>query len=240
MSDSHAPPHHDVHDETVLVSGAAGALGRVVLARLRASGRVPLALTHSEASAAGLRAAGVWAQAVELLDETAVATAVALAASEGRPPTSAILLAGGFATATAEATDLSQLRLMWDRNVGTAATVVRALLPGFRARGSGTIIGVAAGQARQGGRGASAYASAKAALASYLRAVDDEVSRSGLAAITVFPMGTIDTPANRAAMPSGDPAGWIDPASLADLLVKVLDTEPRARLRELVVYPDPR
>ncbi len=226
--------------ETVVVTGAAGALGQVVLARLFDAGHHPLALVRREVDAERLRAQGAWARTVDLLDEAAVAAAVAAAEAEGSLPTAALLLAGGFAAAPVEATDLAALRHQWDLNVGTAVSVVRALVPGLIARGRGTIVGVAAGQARRGGGRASAYASSKAALAAYLRALDEETASSGVIAVTVFPMGTIDSPANRAAMADRDPAGWIDPGTLADVLLHVLTLGPRARLRELEVYPHPR
>jgi NAD(P)-dependent dehydrogenase (short-subunit alcohol dehydrogenase family) len=226
--------------ETVVVTGANGALGQVVLARLQGAGHQPLALVRREADAERWRADGVWAKAVDLLDEAAVAAAVSAAEADGLLPSAALLLAGGFAATPADATDLATLRRQWDLNVGTAATVVRALLPGLRRRGRGTIVGVAAGQARRGGARAGAYASSKAALAAYLRALDEEVAPEGVIAVTVFPMGTIDSPANRAAMADRDPAGWIDAGTLADVLLHVITLGPRARLREVEVYPHPR
>lgn len=225
--------------ETVVVTGANGALGQVVLGRLLDAGHHPLALVRREADAERWRADGAWAEAVDLLDEAAVEAAVAAAEADGHRPTATLLLAGGFAATPADATDLATLRRQWNLNVGTAATVVRALMPGLRRRGRGTIVGVAAGQARRGGARASAYASSKAALAAYLRALDEEIAPEGVTAVTVFPMGTIDSPANRAAMPDRDPGGWIDPGTLADVLLHLITLGPRARVRELEVYPNP-
>ncbi len=223
-----------------MISGATGALGQVVVKRLTDAGHRPLALVRGEVDAERLRAEGTWARAVDLLDEAAVAAAIAAAEADERAPSAAVLLAGGFATAAAATTDLSTMRRQWDLNVGTAVGVVGAVLPGLLRRGRGTIVGVAAGQARRGGARASAYASSKAALAAYLRALDDETAAAGVVAVTVFPMGTIDSPANRAAMADRDPSGWIDPGALADVLLHVLTLGPRARLREVDVYPDPR
>lgn len=222
----------------VLVTGAGGALGGAVRARAQRDG-ARLALIERDAAAiARHRAAGDWALAVDLRDEAAVAAAVASAEREVGPLDALLLLAGGFATAPAAETDLAALRQQFDLNLATAATVVRAALPAMLARGRGAIVGVGAGQARRGGAKAAAYAAAKAALAAYLRAVDEETARRGVRTTTVFPMGTLDTPANRAAMPDADPAGWIDPARLADVLWLAARLGPRARLRELEVHPD--
>jgi len=39
-------------------------------------------------------------------------------------------------------------------------------------------------------------------------------------------------------MPAADPAGWIDTARLADVLLLAATLGPRARLREVEVHPD--
>jgi NAD(P)-dependent dehydrogenase (short-subunit alcohol dehydrogenase family) len=223
---------------TTLVTGAGGALGRAVRDRLRARGLRAALLLRDPAEAEAARKAGDWAATVDLLDEAAVATAVAAADAEAGPVGSALLLAGGFAARTAADTDLAILRRLLDLNLATAVSVVRALLPVMTARGGGTIVAVAAGQARRGGARASAYAASKAALAAYLRAVDEETAPGGVRAVAVFPMGTIDTAANRASMPAADPARWIDPGSLADVLLLAASLGPRARLREVEVHPD--
>jgi NAD(P)-dependent dehydrogenase (short-subunit alcohol dehydrogenase family) len=222
---------------TTLVTGAGGALGRAVRDRLRAGGIRSALLLRDPAEAAAARADGDWAATVDLLDEAAVAAAVAAADAEAGPLGSALLLAGGFAARPAADTDLASLRRQFDLNLATAATVVRALLPVMAAQGGGTIVAVAAGQARRGGARAAAYAASKAALAAYLRAVDDETAPGGVRTVTVFPMGTIDTAANRLAMPAADPARWIDPAALAEVLVLAATLGPRARLREVEVHP---
>jgi NAD(P)-dependent dehydrogenase (short-subunit alcohol dehydrogenase family) len=222
----------------VLVTGAAGALGEAVLARLATTRRPVAALVRSADDAATLRGTGVWATPVDLLDEAAVAATIATATAEVGPIGDALLLAGGFAMAPAAETDLAALRRQWDLNVATAASVVRALLPIVAAAGGGTLVGVGAGQARRGGARATAYAAAKAALAAYLRAVDEEWAARGVRTVTVFPMGTLDTAANRRAMPDADPRAWIDPDVLADVLLQALHLGPRGRWREVEVHPD--
>lgn len=227
-----------MENPVALVTGAGGALGRAVLDRLLQDGARVALFDRRPPPAKAAGSPAPWTASVDLLDESAVADAVARVEEEVGPVRSALLLAGGFATAPAAATDLGALRAQLDLNLATAASVVRALLPRMSERGEGTIVGIAAGQARRGGAGAAAYAAAKAALAAYLRAVDEETASRGVRTVTVFPMGTLDTPANREAMPAADPARWIDPARLADVLAFALRVGPRARLREVEVHPD--
>jgi NAD(P)-dependent dehydrogenase (short-subunit alcohol dehydrogenase family) len=219
-------------ERTILVSGAGGALGRALLAQLR-DRPVRWVLLDRRADPSGH-----WSRAVDLLDEGAVAEAVATAEREVGPIDAAFMLAGGFATAAAAETDLSALREQFDLNLASAASLTRALLPPMLARGRGTIVGIAAGQARRGGARAAAYAASKAALAAYLRSVDAEVAPRGVRTITLYPMGTLDTPGNRQGMPDADPAGWIDPAQIAEALYWAVDLGPRARVRELEIHPD--
>ena len=63
-----------------------------------------------------------------------------------------------------------------------------------------------------------AYSASKAALVSLVRTVAIENKGTGITANVVLP-GTMDTPANRAAMPDADPSKWVHPSQVASLLV---------------------
>lgn len=147
-------------------------------------------------------------------------------------------LAGGFARTAAAETRLEDLQDMLARNLVTVATVTTAVLPGMLRRGGGTLLGIAAAAARDGGAHAAPYAASKAALAAYLRAVDAEVAPMGVRTVVVYPMAAIDSPENRSAMPGADTSRWIDPDTFARLIVHAVAPGPRGRIRELVVHPD--
>jgi short-subunit dehydrogenase len=111
------------------------------------------------------------------------------------------------------------------------------VLPGLHDQGTGFVAGVASGQAWRGGAaGVALYAASKAAVAAFLRSVDAELDGTDVAVCALFPMGVIDTAANRAAMPDADPAEWIDPAGLGEALVFAASRGRRARLLELPVH----
>jgi NAD(P)-dependent dehydrogenase (short-subunit alcohol dehydrogenase family) len=63
-----------------------------------------------------------------------------------------------------------------------------------------------------------AYSASKAALVSLVRTIALENKDRGISANVILP-GTMDTPANRAAMPGADPTKWVQPAQVASLLV---------------------
>ena len=62
-----------------------------------------------------------------------------------------------------------------------------------------------------------AYGASKAALAHYIKTLAIELRDSGITANIVAP-STIDTESNRKAMPKADPAKWVLPESIADVV----------------------
>jgi NAD(P)-dependent dehydrogenase (short-subunit alcohol dehydrogenase family) len=65
--------------------------------------------------------------------------------------------------------------------------------------------------------GAAAYVVSKTGLAALIRTLAIEVAGSGITVNGVLPT-TIDTPANRTAMPDADPSKWVKPGSIAQLI----------------------
>ena len=74
-------------------------------------------------------------------------------------------------------------------------------------------------------------------MAHLLHSLDAELHGKGVRVAIVYPMGAVDTPANRRDMPDFDPAGYIDPDEIAETIVFAATRGPRARLRELPVWP---
>jgi NAD(P)-dependent dehydrogenase (short-subunit alcohol dehydrogenase family) len=148
-----------------------------------------------------------------------------------------IHLVGGFVWGPAHDASAADYGRMMDLNVRTLVAVTQAALPVFRAQGTGWLAGVAAGQAWRGGAADVAlYAASKAAVAAYLRSVDAEQAGTDIGVCILFPMGVIDTPANRSAMPEADTNTWIDPRGLGEALVFAATRDRRARCLELPVH----
>ena len=125
---------------------------------------------------------------------------------------------GGFAGGSSIAeTDDTTFRQMLDINLTSAFLVLRAALPALR-KSSGRIIAIGSRAAQDPGPGVGAYSASKAALVSLIRTVAAENKDAGVTANVILP-GTIDTPANRKAMPNADVTRWVQPRSIADLMV---------------------
>ncbi len=126
---------------------------------------------------------------------------------------------GGFAGGPSIAeTDDATFQRMFDLNVNSAFHIMRAVIPRMRAAKSGRIIAIGSRAAESPGAGVGAYSASKAALVSLIRTVALENKDAGITANVILP-GTIDTPANRSAMPGADTSQWVQPASIASLIV---------------------
>jgi len=128
-------------------------------------------------------------------------------------------LVGGFAGGPSVGeTDDTSFRRMFEMNVDSAFHILRAVLPHMRKAGLGRIIAIGSRAAEAPGAGVGAYSASKAAMVSLVRTVAVENKDSGITANVILP-GTIDTAANRTAMPKADASQWVQPSAIASLIV---------------------
>lgn len=128
-------------------------------------------------------------------------------------------LVGGFAGGpTVAETDDATFQRMFDLNVNSAFHIMRAVVPHMRKAGGGRIVAIGSRAAESPGAGVGAYSASKAALVSLIRTVALENKDAGITANVILP-GTIDTPANRQAMPGADSSQWVQPSAIASLIL---------------------
>ena len=128
-------------------------------------------------------------------------------------------LVGGFAGGqTIASTDDATFQRMLEMNLMSAFHMLRAVLPPMRQASSGRIIAIGSRAAENPGPSVGAYSASKAALVSLIRTVAIENKDLGITANVILP-GTMDTPANRKDMPSADTSQWVQPVSVASLIV---------------------
>jgi len=125
---------------------------------------------------------------------------------------------GGFAGGQSIAeTDDATFQGMFDLNLDSTFYLLRAALPVMRKTGNGRIIAIGSRAALEPGAGVGAYSASKAAMVSLIRTVALENKDVGITANVILP-GTMDTPANRKAMPKADVSRWVQPANIASLI----------------------
>jgi len=116
------------------------------------------------------------------------------------------------------ATDDATWQRMFDANLNSAFHILRAVIPEMRKAGGGRIIAIGSRQAEEPAPTIGAYSASKAALVSLIKTVALENKDAGITANVILP-GTIDTPANRKDIPGADVSTWVQPASIASLIV---------------------
>ena len=202
------------------LTGAGGAVGPSLAAALVARGHKVALLTRPGKERAALRKLADLAPVhgdsaaafgADLTDESAALAAITAANQRFGQPAALLNLAGGFTVRPATEAGLPDVDEMLGKNFLSAVVTTKAVLPSMQDRGDGFVLAVGAGAASQAAPGRTAYAAAKAALAAYFRSLSAELKGTGIRAAILHPMGTIDTPPNRQAMPNADFSKWISP-----------------------------
>lgn len=215
--------------KTVLVTGAAGNLGRAV-AKLLADAGASLILVGRNETAIGKLAHQLGpihvALAVDLADADSVKGKLSAA---GLLPVYAVCaLAGGFsmgkAVHEAHADDWKKMRQL---NVETLLNVVAAVIPTMIERRVGKIVTVGAMVAQAGKARMGPYIVAKSEVMRITETMAGELGQFGINVNSVLP-STIDTPENRTAMPKADPSRWVAPESLAAVIAFLISPEAAA------------
>jgi short-subunit dehydrogenase len=191
----------------VFITGASSGLGAALAAHYAARGAVlGLAARRADklAEVAAALATTVSVYPVDVADREALAAAIAnFVSCHGTPDI--VIANAGISTGThgGSASDLAVLERILQTNVtGLAATLVPLVEP-MRARGSGTLVGIASVAGFRGIPGSGAYSASKAAAIAWLEALRVELHGSGVRVVTVCP-GYIATPmteVNRFPMP---------------------------------------
>ena len=126
---------------------------------------------------------------------------------------------GGFAggASIAQTDDVTFSRML-DINLNSTFHMLGAAIPVLRQAGNGRIIAIGSRAALDPGAGVGAYSASKAAMVSLIRTAALENKDAGVTANVILP-GTIDTAANRKAMPKADFRQWVQPSNIASLIV---------------------
>jgi NAD(P)-dependent dehydrogenase (short-subunit alcohol dehydrogenase family) len=144
------------------------------------------------------------------------------------PPLHAVVnIAGGFAWAPIADSPLKVLQQQLSMNLVSCVLSCRAAVANFRKAGhGGHIVNISARPALNPRQGANmtAYTASKAAVAAFTVALAEELKAENISVIALAP-STIDTPTNRNDMPKADPASWVKPAAIAELIVAQLGLE---------------
>ena len=206
--------------KTVIVTGAAGALGGGVARVAHSHGATVELIDVVD----GFESELGRTHTVDLTDADQVGACIA---SIGRFDGVANI-AGGFdmGPAVHETSD-EQWDFLFEINVKTLRRVMSAAIPVLVAQGSGSIVNVGALGALSGVGNMGAYTAAKSTVMRLTEAASDELRGQGISVNAVLP-SLIDTPRNRADMPDADHSAWVSPDALAEVVCFLLSDRASA------------
>ena len=227
-------------ERVAIVTGGTGALGQAVTLRLLAGGAdvaLPWIVKEEETRLLARVPADarnrVFTAEADVVDDASMGGFLdGVLARFGRVDT-LVSLVGGFAGGGLVETD----RGTWDRmlamNLTSAFTACRVVLPRMLAAGYGRIVLTASRAVLPPAAGFFAYTVSKSAVVAFTQALAAETRERGVTVNAVAP-STMDTPANRAAMPTADRSGWVPVESVAGTIA-FLTSESAAHVTGTVV-----
>ena len=212
-------------DRTVVITGAAGNLGRAVAAAFESRGAKLVLLDRRPDAAQGEKRLAL---AVDLLDAASVQAAVDNASARFGGIDVLCNLAGGFRMGSpVHETSEQDWEFLLDLNARTILHTAHAVVPRMLAAGGGRIVNVGAFAAQKGAAHMGAYIASKSAVIRLTETMAAELRERHINVNCVLPT-IIDTPENRAAMPDADPSRWVAPRDLAEVIVFLASDAARA------------
>jgi len=214
--------HRPLEGKTALVTGASRGIGAAIARSFAAAGARVAVVARSAGPLQRLaEEVGGWAIPGDLTEESEVKRVLAaFRAAAGGDPDILVTSAGVFTMAPVEATDGAALDLNLSLNLRASALCVQGVLPGMRARGSGTVIQVGSVAGRKAFPSNAAYSASKFGLRGFHEVLVEELRGSGVCATLLEPAAT-DTPIWDAMDPDQNPhlpprAAMLQPEAVAE------------------------
>ena len=211
------------------ITGAFGVLGAAVAEAAQAQGARLALIDFADHAPKGLpdgpnvlRLPGV-----DLTDAVQAGAAIDAVADHFGGLDGLLNIAGGFRWETLETSLAEGWHRLFLINVQTAANASRAAIPHLRRSAAGRIVNVGANAALKASLGMGPYAASKAGVHSLTESLAEELKADGVTVNAVLP-SILDTPTNRADMPTADVAAWVAPQDLASVMLFLASPEAGA------------
>lgn len=195
--------------KSVVVTGAAGGLGRAVAQAFHSSGSrvtgIDIVLVESDYQLL----------TVDLLNFDGARDAVAEIGSIDVLAN----IAGGFTMGdTVAGTSDETWDFMMNLNSRTVLNMVRAVVPTMQEQGGGKIINIGARNGLRGVGNMAAYSASKSVVIRLTESLADELKQDNINVNCILP-SIIDTERNREDMPQADFSTWVTPEAMAKVVM---------------------
>ena len=223
----------NLEHRVAIVTGGTGALGSSVALDLLRSGARVVVTYRSESewvaleAMAGEHQGNLTGAQVDLVKAGDVEQLVADVLAKWQRLDYFVAVAGGFAAGKSFETDDKTWDHMLNVNLRSLIYCLRSIVPVMIRQNFGRIVTVSSGSILHGG-GASiaAYAVSKGAVRQLSEILADELRAYDIHVHCILP-GTMDTPANRLAMPKADFSKWVKTEEVARVVHFLLSDQAR-------------
>ena len=209
--------------KNVLITGAEGALGSVVLRKFASAGVTAIG-TYLKAPHPEIPESErvKWVK-MDVTQAKSVQDGIKALAARGIEIDGLVHCAGGFRYLSFEKTSDEDLDFLFNTNLRSAFLLIREVLGGMKKQGFGRIVLISSKSTLNAASGLAAYSAAKSGLNMIVSSLADEVRAFDINVNAVMPT-VIDTAANRKDMPTADFATWVKPQELAEIIFSL--TQP--------------
>jgi NAD(P)-dependent dehydrogenase (short-subunit alcohol dehydrogenase family) len=222
--------------KTAIVTGASGNLGQAVVKKFIEEGyKVIGTIVPNDPVPMDFAPDSLEKVVVDLMNEDDSEKFIAGVIAKYGSIDAAVLTVGGFAMGKIADTKTADIMKQYKLNFETAYNVARPVFVQMMKQNSGRIfiIGSKPGLDAKNGKGMVAYGLGKSLIFRLADLLNDEAKGHNVVTNVVVP-STIDTPQNRKAMPDANPANWVKPEAIADIIYFNC-TDAGAILREPII-----
>ncbi|MFQ6604347.1 MAG: SDR family NAD(P)-dependent oxidoreductase [Fidelibacterota bacterium] len=214
----------NISEKTIVITGAGGNVGRQLTQALHKAGATVIAIRRGPSTTVMETSRRLFTVKCDLTNEHAVRQLVRSIQHTCGNIQAWVNVAGGFTAAgEVESTGRNVWTQMLSVNFITTLNCCQAVLPHMKENRSGEIINFGSYPAETGMAKAAPYAVAKAAIHALTKSIAQEGKAFGIKARVVAPE-TIDTPANREAMPDADWSSWVSIDDITRVVLNLLES----------------